>query len=102
MLKEHISFFRKLEMLADLVLAIIAFYWGYPYAGYTPILPCFLAIWMMLLYFSGMYESFRVKNVSDILLAIWSAAFVGIGIFGSAAYLFKLEDLSRLFVIFIF
>ncbi len=102
MLKEHISFFRKLEILGDVSLATIAFYWGYPYTGYTPMLPAFLVIWAALLYFLGMYESFRIKQVSDILLTVWSAAFIGIGIFGSAAYLLKFQDLHRFFVIFIF
>lgn len=102
MLKEHISFFRKLEMLADLSLAGIAFYAWYPYSGYSPILPWYLLIWAGLLHLTGLYESFRVKQVGDILLTIWSSAFIGVGAFGAAAYLLKYQDLSRFFVILTF
>lgn len=102
MIKEHISFFRKVEMLIDVGLATLAFILGCPYEEFFSILFWFLAIWMGLLYFQGSYESFRVKRVSDILLTIWSAAILGIGIFGTAAYLFNLQDLNRFFVVFIY
>ncbi|MCG8432359.1 MAG: sugar transferase [Candidatus Omnitrophica bacterium] len=102
MLKERISFFRKLEMLTDVLLATAAFYWWYPFTGGTYLLPGFLFVWCGLLYFLGVYESFRVKQSSDILITVWSAACIGIGIFSSAAYLLKMQDLSRLFVLFIF
>ncbi|MCA9399007.1 MAG: hypothetical protein KC618_04605, partial [Candidatus Omnitrophica bacterium] len=102
MLKEHISFFRKLEMFVDLCLAAAAFYWWYPFRDIPVLLPCFLGLWLTLLYIEGMYESFRIKRFSDIMLTIWSSALVGIGIAGALAYLLKLEDLSRLSVIYIF
>ncbi len=89
-------------MLADLGLAAVAFYLAYPFGDFFPTLPAFLMIWAILLYSLGMYESFRIKQFSDIMLTVWSAAFLGVGAFGSAAYLFKMEHLSRLFAIFIF
>ncbi len=102
MLKERISFFKTLDILVDLTLATVAFYWGYPFEGYTPIFPCFLIIWVALLYFFGMYASFRIKRFSDILLTIWASACIGVGLFGAIAHLSKIEDLSKFFVIFVF
>ena len=102
MLKEHISFFRKLEMLADLILAAVVFYVGYPYGGGSPVLPAFLVLWLAMLYILGLYESFRIKNFSDIILTVWAAAFIGIGMSGATAYLLNIESLNRLFVVFIF
>lgn len=102
MIKERISFFRKLEMLIDLVLAALAFYIVYPYALNWAILFFFLGVWLGLLIFLGLYESFRIKRLWDVLLTIWSAACMGIGVFGAGAYLLKLDNLNRWFVIFIF
>lgn len=86
----------------DLGLAATAFYVSYPFAGYPHVLPGFLVIWGALLFSFGMYESFRIKRFSDMMLTIWAAAFLGIGVSGGAAYLLKIQDLGRLFVIFIF
>src|SRR5262245_48787106 len=102
MLKDRMSLFRKLEMLLDVALATIAFNLCYPYADHMEVLLGFLVIWIALLHVQGMYESFRIKQFSDVLLSIWSSACLGVGIFGSAAYLLKFEHLSRLFVVFIF
>lgn len=102
MLKEHFAFFRKLEMLADGLIAAAVFYWAYPYSGYTPILPGFLVIWIGLLYYQGLYESFRIKAYADILLTIWSAAFIGVGLSAALAYLLNVQDLNRVYMLYMF
>lgn len=112
MLKEYASVLKRLTIFGDLCLGVVSFYLGYLLKGkigeiyslstYTEILPLFLIIWGGLLYLLGLYESFRIKSVSDILLTIWASAFLGIGIFGSVAYLLKIENISRIFVISIF
>ncbi len=108
MIKERISFFKQLEVLADGTLASMAFFaiyplvTAYPFMEYARIFPIFLAIWLALLHFLGMYHSFRIKEVSDILLTIWASVCIGVGIFGASAYLLKFQDFSRVFIICIF
>ncbi len=112
MLKEYSNIFRRILIFTDICIGVASFYIGYYLrdkldsislpGSYTNILVLFILIWAGLLYFLGLYESFRVKQLSDMLLTIWASAFIGIGVFGSVAYLMKIEGISRILVIAIF
>jgi len=95
-------------IVADLLLAAGAFFAAYllrdhveslnPLVEYTWILPIFVLLWGALLYSSGMYSSFRLKSIVDIMMIIAKAAFFGIGTFGAINYLFRLQHVSRGFI----
>lgn len=112
MLKEKVSVLRKLLILLDLSIVLIAFFCGFlmlhqtgklhEFETYLWILPVFVLLWMAPLYFLGMYNSFRIKQLSDIAVIISKTAAMGFLIFGSLTYMFKIESISRVFIVFIF
>ncbi|MDP2905770.1 MAG: sugar transferase, partial [Candidatus Omnitrophota bacterium] len=65
-------------------------------------LPVVLLIWGGLLYFFGMYASFRVRPLPDIIFTIVKTAVFGFIIFGSFLYALKIQDISRSFIILAF
>ncbi len=82
-------------------------FWGkfqhlHPLKDYVGHLPVLLIIWGALLYFFGMYESFRVKKIRDILFTIFKTSVFGFIIFASYLYLFKLTYISRVLIIVVF
>jgi len=95
-------------IVADLGVAAGAFFAAYwlrdsaeglrPLADYFWILPVFIVLWGVLLYSGGMYSSFRLKSMTDILMIIAKAAFFGVGIFGAISYLFRIQHVSRSFI----
>ena len=112
MLKEHISVLRKLLIYINLCIVAVSFFLGYAFYGkfqhlhplkdYVGHLPFLVITWGMLLYFLGMYESFRVKKIRDILFTVFKAFIFGLVIFASYLYLFKLQYVSRVFIIVVF
>lgn len=112
MLKEHPAVFRKLMIFADLCIMIGSFFFGYflrdkmngiyPLNIYILFLPLLLLIWGSLLYHLGMYKSFRVKKLSEVLFIISKTAIFGFLIFGSFTYIFKVTYISRIFISLIF
>ena len=113
MLKEHATVFRRLMIVVDIFLGMAAFLIGYflrsnmagklfPLGAYIHILPALLLIWATLLYFLGMYSSFRLKSIPQILWIILKAMTLGFFLFGSLGYIFKLQDISRSFVVIVF
>lgn len=112
MLKEHPAVFRKLMIFSDLCIMIGSFFMGYfvrnkingihPLNIYILFLPLLLLIWGSLLYHLGMYESFRVKKLSEVLFIIFKTAIFGFLIFGSFTYIFKITYISRTFISLIF
>lgn len=112
MLKEHTTIFRKLMIFTDLLIVGITFFLGYflrdrvqdiyPLHAYLGLLPVLLFIWGCLLYFFGMYKSFRIRQAQAILFIVFKAAFSGFIIFATYIYLFKLGNISRAFMLFLF
>ncbi len=112
MLKEHTTVFRKLMIFFDLCIVAASFFLGYslrnqiepiyPLSLYILFLPILLLIWGGLLYHLGMYESFRVKKIPEILFIIFKASLFGFLIFGSFTYIFKVIYVSRIFISLIF
>ena len=109
MLKENVSVFRRLSLLADLCVVTVCFFAGYalrdrikdiyPLHYYLWLLPLFLLIWGGLLSYFGMYRTFRTKTIPDILLDIVQTAFLGFGLTSSVIYILKIEYISRTLII---
>ncbi len=105
MLKHHSTFFRRLMMAFDLGLVALAFFPAFyvrdqvdslnHISFYLWIIPVQQVIWGGLLYYFGIYESFRIKSISEIINALGKAGAMGLILFGSLTYLFKLVRISR-------
>lgn len=112
MLKEHATVFRKLMIFIDLCIVAASFFLAYflrnkldgllPLSFYMWILFVLLILWGSLLYFFGMYASFRLKKMSEILVVIAKASFFSLIILGSVNYLFKMQDVSRGLIFLVF
>jgi exopolysaccharide biosynthesis polyprenyl glycosylphosphotransferase len=112
MLRERTAMLRKMAMIADAVLACVAFMLGYyirvRMGGFMStenlrwLLPAFAFTWVYLLYFSGHYKSFRTAEMTDVLYSVFKSAFFGLLIFTAVMFLFKHVHLSRYFISFIF
>ena len=112
MLKEHAIVYRKLIIFCDLCLVTISFLLGYifrdtvhglyPLGTYIGLLPIILLIWAGTLYCFGMYKSFRISQLFEVLFIIFKAGIFGFFIFTSFVFLFKLHYISRTFIGFIF
>lgn len=99
-------------MVADVVIAGACFFLAYylerpriklaPLDAYLWILPVVVTLWSVWLYFSGMYSSFRLKSLWQIILIILRAGVLSFLIFGSIGFLFKVTYVSRSFVLCIF
>lgn len=106
MLREHATMFRRLMIFADLCIVTGAFFLAYylrdaalcPISGLLWFLLLFVALWGFLLYFSGMYASFRLKNLKEVLFIIYQASYLGFFIFAALCYVFKVPSISRIFV----
>ncbi|HTL47461.1 MAG TPA: sugar transferase [Verrucomicrobiae bacterium] len=117
MLKEHQAVYTRVLIIADLLLITSAFllghylrnHWGfllefesvsrtYPLSKYITLLPYMLAIWMITLAAAGAYQPLRVQNLLVVLLDITRAALMATLLFGSLAYLLKLQYVSRIMV----
>lgn len=70
----------------------------YPPVYYLWLLPVLVLIWVCLLIYLGMYESFRIKTFGQIFGIIFTAGLAGFIIFGNISYLCKLNYISRLFM----
>ena len=112
MLKENVAVFRKLSLVADLCIVTACFFAGYalrdrindiyPLHYYLWLLPLFLLIWGGLFSYFGMYRTFRMKTIPDVLLDVMQTAFLGFGITSSIIYMLKIEQVSRALVIIAF
>jgi exopolysaccharide biosynthesis polyprenyl glycosylphosphotransferase len=131
MIKEQNRIFRRVQLLADLCLVIVAFFIGYLlrdkvldiypisflgsylrddnlraisyYAIYIGMLPILLVIWGSLLSYFGMYKSAGVVRIPDALIIIFKTTLVGFVLFGSYVFILRMqEDISRLFIGFTF
>lgn len=112
MLRQHATIFRRLMIFADLCIAAGAFFLAYyarnrddalcPFSELLWFLILFVALWGFFLYFSGMYASFRLKPVKEVLFIIYQASYLGFFIFAGLCYALRIAHISRLFVFFAF
>jgi exopolysaccharide biosynthesis polyprenyl glycosylphosphotransferase len=112
MLKERVKLFKNLMVLADLVIVAAAFFLGYllrdpfkdnyPFFAHLWLLPVTVLVWAVLLQTLGVYESFRTKTSSEFVTLILRIAFIGFIITSSGIYVFRVGEVSREFVSFIF
>ncbi len=113
MLKDHRIFFKKVLFFCDLCIVIVAFFTGFLLRNsfsdflnepgvYITLLPVLLIIWGFLLYYFGIYNAFRTKQILDVLLTILEVAMVGSGLFGCFVFITKLHMVSRLHISYTF
>lgn len=117
MLKEKATAFRRLMICTDLCIVILSFFLGYflrwsinsisplsssPLSSYVVFLPVLIFLWVCLLYAFGMYGSFRTRSTGESALIILKSFLTGFIFFGTFLYVFKIQDISRLLVGFIF
>ncbi|MDD4938665.1 MAG: sugar transferase [Candidatus Omnitrophica bacterium] len=112
MLKEHAKFFTKISMSVD-VLAVAGSYLvlflltpnavrGSSLLNNIQVISVYTAIWSLLLSYSGMYTSFRTKDITDVLYHIFKSAFLGLVFFSALAYLTKEKNVDRAFMAWVF
>lgn len=112
MLKQKNKLLRRLMFLYDLGIVTISFFLSH-LIRYSAIswkqlsqdiwfLPILLFVWSFLLYYFGMYRSFRVKRIIDVILIILKTCITSFIIFGSIMYIFKITAVSRVFIGLIF
>ena len=113
MLKQHTIFYRRAIIAVDAAIAGACFFLAYyllngvyvqlgPLEVYLWILPVVMILWGTLLYSSGMYASFRLKRLWEILFIVMRAGFISLLIFGSTYFLFKTTYISRIFILVMF
>lgn len=113
MIKEKAAVFSKVMLIVDLAMICLAFFAGYristyltaglaEFSSYLLLLPLIIVIWGFLLNYLGLYKSFRTRNILDVVLVIFQAAFFGVAIFGSLSYMLKIQDVSRVFMVSVF
>ncbi len=117
MLKEHDTLLRQLLIVVDLAIVLTAFFIAhylrqqlaflydssvikviYPVETYLSILPVLLIIWGGALQITGVYQPFRGKNITHMLLDIFKAVIIATLFFGSFAYILKIQFVSRLLI----
>ena len=112
MLKEHAQVFNRMMVLTDTVVAAAAFFAGYflrgfinviyPLEAYIKLLPVFILIWIGLFSALGMYKSFRVKPLFDVISIVVASALFGFVIMGSIIYVMKEKEISRMLIMMMF
>ncbi len=108
MLKEHATAVRRLLMLGDAAIIVVAFIlcyrWvdGYrslfPLETYVLLVPPFVVVWLVLLHRLGLYESFRLRGIPETAAIVFKAAAAGFVLFGSAVFMFHAVYFSRIFI----
>ncbi|MBI4398930.1 MAG: sugar transferase [Candidatus Omnitrophica bacterium] len=121
MFKNAPAFFKRVLLVSDLILVTLAFYVGYqvrdsiglfyggdlvgmlyPFEKYLKLLPLVLSVWAAGLWFSGSYDSFRGRGFFDLTFGVCKAGVIATLLFGGAAYLLRLEFVSRIFISVVF
>jgi len=113
MIKEYADIFRRLIVLVDLCLITLVFFISYwlrthyltgllGFNFYVWLCPLFVFLWGGSLYLLGMYKSFRLKSIDNILWVILNSALIAFILFGAVMYMFKVVDISRSFILLAF
>ncbi len=108
MLKQKATIFRRLMILLDICLVGGAFVLAYflrsraesfvHFEKLIWLLLFFVALWSFFLYASGMYQSLRLKKLSEIFLIVYQAAYFSFFVFAGLCYLLHIEHISRIFI----
>ena len=107
MLNEHHVLFKRVMIFSDLCIVLVTFFLGFllrnnvahfynELGNYIVVVPTLLITWGVLLYYFGMYDSFRTKQIYDVLFIVIETTFLGIGFFGSFLFIIKMHSISRL------
>jgi|Deesub1362A_J573_1020465.scaffolds.fasta_scaffold00373_29 exopolysaccharide biosynthesis polyprenyl glycosylphosphotransferase len=127
MINEQFRFYRRVIFFVDLLIVALSFFIGYfirnrihhvspniflegglipflrPLPFYLNFLPAFLIIWGVLLSYFGMYKSFYIRRIKEVLFIIFKTTFIGFLLFGSYIFILRMqEDISRMFIGFAF
>ncbi len=113
MLKEDRIFFKKVLFFCDLCIVIVAFFSAFFLRNsfsdflnepgiYITLLPILLMVWGVLLYYFGIYNTFRTKQILDVLLTVLEVTMVGGGLFGCFIFITKMHAISRLHIFYTF
>jgi exopolysaccharide biosynthesis polyprenyl glycosylphosphotransferase len=118
MLKQYCNIFRRGLMMTDTGLLLVAFFGAYfleqyilnsshlnplfPLQYYLWAAPLVAVSWTITLYLLGMYESFRLKKMFQILFTIIQSAFFSFIIFSMVVYVFRIQNVSRSFMMVFF
>lgn len=110
MLKEYNVFFKRLMLISDLFIVAGSFFLGgllkndrvilYHINTYIIVLPALLLMWGVTLYYFGIYESFRTRQIGDILFTVLETSLVVSSFFGGFVFLTKLEIINRIQVLY--
>jgi exopolysaccharide biosynthesis polyprenyl glycosylphosphotransferase len=114
MLRQRAKLVGSSVYVSELILIVAAFFLAYwirdtflsvPYGklveidSYLWLLFLILPTWSFLMYYFGLYASFRTKPLWAEPLAVSKVVLSGTLLLGAAIFVFKLHDLSRLFVV---
>lgn len=113
MLKEYHVLLKRLMIVSDLCLVCIAFFLAIFVSdvgtnfckepgAYITLLPVLLMVWGILLYYFGMYDSFRTEEITHVLFTVLEVAMVGCGLFGGFIFITKLHTVSRMHIFYSF
>ncbi len=113
MLKEYQVLLRRLMVVFDLCIVCVCFFLGFLWRNnlenfyeepwkYIALIPILVSTWGILLYNFGMYESFRTKKLTDVLLIVVESALVGWGFWGSLIFITNLQYISRMQIFYSF
>jgi exopolysaccharide biosynthesis polyprenyl glycosylphosphotransferase len=116
MIKEHIALFRKLAIITDTLLVSVAFFIAYmlrqhlndgiqalyPLSSYIVFLPVIILVSISMLFFFGIYDSFRTKTLWEVLVIVAKAFFSAFVIFSGIIYISHQAYISRAFISLIF
>lgn len=97
----------------DLCIVCVAFFLGFLLRDnfesffrepetYVILISVLLITWGSLLYYFGVYESFRTKQVTDVLLVVAEAGLIGWGFFGGFIFVTKIQSISRVHIFYSF
>lgn len=112
MLKQYATFFRRATILFDMFLTAASFYIAYVirdqyeglyfFSSYYWLIPFLVLTWSVSLYVLGMYQSFRLRRLGQVLSIILRAGITVFIVFGCVTYLFKISYISRTLVAAVF
>lgn len=127
MVNEQFRFYKRVIIFIDLILVTLSFFLAYfirnrihhispniflegglipflrPLSFYLNFLPVFLIIWGILLSYFGIYKSFYIRRIIEILLIILKTTLTGFLLFGSYIFILRMQDdISRMFIGFAF
>jgi len=113
MLRTHATLMIRVVMLLDAAVVGIGFFLAYflldaiyvrlaPLPAYLWILPVLMFLWSALLAHYGMYASFRLKRLQEVLVPVLRAGCVSFIILGGISFLAKTSYVSRVLILTMF